>query len=149
MVVKTLFLYAIMVTGAIWEKRVFGCWLFARPFFWEDVFSMAVIALHSAYLVALASGALDARQQILLDGMNVTDPSYGTNGANINTNFIQEIDIKSGSFMPEYGRATGGIMNVVLKSGSNQYTGSIFSTFTPSFLVEPAGKTVGAAGEAA
>ena len=65
-VIKTLFLYAIMVTGAIWEKRVFGVWLFARPFFWEDVFSMAVIALHTAYLVALAGGALGARGQMLL-----------------------------------------------------------------------------------
>lgn len=55
-VVKTLVLYAIMVTGSIWEKEVFGVYLFARPFFWEDVFSMLVIALHTAYLVALFAG---------------------------------------------------------------------------------------------
>lgn len=65
-VVKTLILYTIMVTGSIWEKDVFGCYLFARPFFWEDVFSMLVLALHTAYLVALATGALDARQLMLL-----------------------------------------------------------------------------------
>ena len=59
-VVKTLVLYTIMVTGSIWEKDVFGVWLFARPFFWEDVFSMLVLALHTAYLWALAVGALDA-----------------------------------------------------------------------------------------
>ena len=41
-VVKTLVLYAIMVTGSIWEKVVFGRWLFAPTFFWEDVFSMLV-----------------------------------------------------------------------------------------------------------
>jgi len=52
-VIKTLTLYAIMVTGSIWEKQVFGCYLFARPFFWEDVFSMLVLALHTAYLAAL------------------------------------------------------------------------------------------------
>ncbi len=46
-VVKTLTLYAIMVTGSIWEKHVFGCYLFARPFFWEDVFSILVLALHT------------------------------------------------------------------------------------------------------
>ena len=57
-VVKTLFLYAIMITGAIWEKVVFGQYLFAPSFFWEDVFSMLVIALHTGYLVALAAGAL-------------------------------------------------------------------------------------------
>ncbi len=59
-VIKTLLLYAIMVTGSIWEKAVFGVWLFARPFFWEDVFSFAVLALHTAYLVALATGSLGA-----------------------------------------------------------------------------------------
>ena len=51
-VVKTLTLYAIMVTGCIWEKVVFGRYLFAPAFFWEDVFSMLVLALHTAYLVA-------------------------------------------------------------------------------------------------
>lgn len=59
-VIKTLTLYAIMITGSIWEKVVFGRYLFARPFFWEDVFSILVLALHSAYLVALFNGALDA-----------------------------------------------------------------------------------------
>lgn len=58
-VIKTLTLYAIMITGSIWEKVVFGRYLFARPFFWEDVFSILVLALHSAYLVALFTGALD------------------------------------------------------------------------------------------
>ncbi len=57
--VKTGFLYLIMVTGAFWEKVVFGQYLFARPFFWEDVFSMGVIALHTAYVWALWTGALD------------------------------------------------------------------------------------------
>lgn len=65
-VVKTLFLYTIMVTGAIWEKVVFGQYLFARPFFWEDVFSMLVIALHTGYLVALFTGWLAVREQMLL-----------------------------------------------------------------------------------
>jgi len=65
-IVKTGFLYAIMVTGAIWEKEVFGVWLFARPFFWEDVVSMAVIALHSAYLYAWLTGALGLREQMWL-----------------------------------------------------------------------------------
>lgn len=51
--VKTCFLYAIMITGSIWEKVVFDAWLFAKPFFWEDVFSMAVLALHTAYLLML------------------------------------------------------------------------------------------------
>ena len=65
-VVKTLFLYTIMITGAIWEKVVFGQYLFARPFFWEDVFSMLVIALHTAYLGVLVTGGLAVREQMLL-----------------------------------------------------------------------------------
>ena len=55
-VAKTVVLYAIMVTGAIWEKRVFGRYLFAPLFFWEDVVSMGVIALHTAYLIGHARG---------------------------------------------------------------------------------------------
>lgn len=57
-VIKTLALYAIMITGAIWEKVVFGRYLFAPAFYWEDVFSMLVLALHTAYLAALATHAL-------------------------------------------------------------------------------------------
>ncbi|PCD03645.1 2-vinyl bacteriochlorophyllide hydratase [Sphingomonas spermidinifaciens] len=65
-VVKTMALYAIMVTGSIWEKVVFGKWLFAGPFFWEDVFSMVVIALHTAYLAALVAGIGTERERMLL-----------------------------------------------------------------------------------
>jgi 3-vinyl bacteriochlorophyllide hydratase len=65
-VVKTLTLYTIMVTGCIWEKDVFGVWLFAPAFYWEDMFSMAVLALHTAYLIALATGALGTRALMLL-----------------------------------------------------------------------------------
>jgi 3-vinyl bacteriochlorophyllide hydratase len=65
-VAKTLLLYAIMITGSIWEREVFGCYLFAPAFFWEDVFSFLVLALHTAYLVALLAGFGDPRQQMLL-----------------------------------------------------------------------------------
>ena len=66
-VLKTLILYTIMVTGAIWEKVVFGKYLFAPAFFWEDVFSMAVIALHTLYLWALfAAWPTDTQMWIAL-----------------------------------------------------------------------------------
>ena len=58
-VVKTLTLYTIMITGAIWEKAVFGHYLFADAFFWEDMVSMVVIALHTAYLIGLFAGGFD------------------------------------------------------------------------------------------
>lgn len=65
-VVKTLTLYTIMVTGAIWEKVVFGQYLFAPAFFWEDAVSMIVIALHTLYLWGLLTGGLSIRQQMLV-----------------------------------------------------------------------------------
>jgi 3-vinyl bacteriochlorophyllide hydratase len=57
-IVKTILLYTIMVTGAIWEKVVFGQYLFAPAFFWEDVVSFVVIALHTIYMGGLLTGAL-------------------------------------------------------------------------------------------
>jgi len=65
-VVKTAVLYAIMVTGSIWEKVVFGRWLFAPAFFWEDVVSMGVIALHTAYLVTFVLDIGSAEQQFAI-----------------------------------------------------------------------------------
>jgi 3-vinyl bacteriochlorophyllide hydratase len=67
-VAKTIALYAIMVTGSIWEKVVFDEWLFAKSFFWEDVFSMAVLALHTAYLLMLFGdyGASEQRMYVAL-----------------------------------------------------------------------------------
>ena len=65
-VIKTIALYLIMITGSIWEKVVFGKYLFAEGFFWEDVFSMLVLALHTAYLYFLWNGALSANELIYL-----------------------------------------------------------------------------------
>jgi 3-vinyl bacteriochlorophyllide hydratase len=65
-VVKTLVLYAIMITGSIWEREVFGKYLFAPAFFWEDVVSMLVLALHTAYLASIFSNWLSPREQMLL-----------------------------------------------------------------------------------
>jgi len=64
--IKTGVLYLIMVTGAIWEKVVFGQYLFAPAFFWEDVFSFAVIGLHTAYVYALLTNLLSPDGLMLL-----------------------------------------------------------------------------------
>lgn len=63
---KTFLLYTIMYTGALWEHDVYGQYLFADAFFWEDVVSFGVIGLHTAYLVALFTGYLSPRQQLIL-----------------------------------------------------------------------------------
>lgn len=65
-VVKTLVLYTIMITGSVWEKVVFGKWLFADAFFWEDVVSMLVLALHTAYLICLYWGLIDHQALMFL-----------------------------------------------------------------------------------
>jgi 3-vinyl bacteriochlorophyllide hydratase len=65
-VLKTALLYTIMVTGCIWEKAVFGRWLFAPAFFWEDVFSMLVLALHTATLLALLNDWLTPQGRLWL-----------------------------------------------------------------------------------
>jgi 3-vinyl bacteriochlorophyllide hydratase len=65
-VIKTAFLYLIMLTGSIWEKVVFGKYLFAESFFWEDVFSMLVISLHTLYLYFLFIGEMSQRSLMFL-----------------------------------------------------------------------------------
>lgn len=99
-ILKTALLYTIMVTGSIWEKAVFGVWLFARPFFWEDVFSFAVLALHSACLWAMFTGALDARGQMWL-----ALAAYATYVVNA-TQFLLKLRIARREAMP--GLATSG-----------------------------------------
>ena len=65
-VIKTGVLYLIMITGSIWEKVVFGRYLFAPAFYWVDVFSMAVLALHTAYIIALFTGMLAPKALMIL-----------------------------------------------------------------------------------
>lgn len=63
---KTALLYAIMITGSLWEHDVFGIYLFAPAFFWEDVVSFVVIALHTVYLYGLLSETLAPLQLMLI-----------------------------------------------------------------------------------
>lgn len=76
-VAKTMVLYVIMVTGAIWEKKVFGCYLFAPAFFWEDAVSMIVIGLHTFYLYGLLTGTVTPHNLALLALL-----AYGTYAVN-------------------------------------------------------------------
>ncbi len=92
-------------------------------------------------------GATSPENSYVLDGMNVTDPAFGTQGSSLLANFVEEVNVKSGSFMPEYGRATGGVISVVTKSGSNEFHGSLFSNLSPGALSPPA-KAVGRDAEA-
>jgi 3-vinyl bacteriochlorophyllide hydratase len=64
--IKTVLLFTIMVTGAIWEKVVFGQYLLAPAFFWEDVFSFAVIALHCLYLFGFWTAAISPENLMIV-----------------------------------------------------------------------------------
>lgn len=103
-VAKTLVLYTIMITGSIWEKVVFGRWLFAPAFFWEDVFSMLVLALHTAYLVALLRGSLDPTWLMLL--ALAAYATYVVNAAQFLVKLrAARLDAaRAGTAMPETGR---------------------------------------------
>jgi 3-vinyl bacteriochlorophyllide hydratase len=72
-VAKTIILYVIMITGSIWEKVVFGEWLFVESFFWEDVFSMLVLGLQTLYLGSLIFGWWTPDQQMM-----IAVAAYGT-----------------------------------------------------------------------
>lgn len=75
-------------------------------------------------------GASAAENRYIIDGVDTTDPAFGTFGTNIPYNFIDEIEVKTGGYQAEYGGALGGVINVLVKSGGNEYHGSIFGYFT-------------------
>ena len=62
----------------------------------------------------------------------MNDPAFGINGTPLTVEFVEEVNVITGGYMPEYGRATGGVINVVTKSGSNEFHGSVFGNISPA-----------------
>ncbi|HEX8494198.1 MAG TPA: TonB-dependent receptor [Pyrinomonadaceae bacterium] len=81
------------------------------------------------------AGSSGPENNYILDGVNTTDPAFGGSGANLPFEFVQEVEIKTGAFGAEYGKATGGIFNVITKSGGNEFRGDAFGYFTTKGLV--------------
>ena len=79
-------------------------------------------------------GATSPENTYVIDGLNTTDPSTGLLGTRLVLEFIDQFDIKEGGYGPEFGRATGGFVNAVTKSGSNEFHGSVFTYWRPRFL---------------
>ena len=87
------------------------------------------------------NGASGLENEYVINGANVTDPGfggfgtysrvYGPLGNGINFDFIQEVQVQTGGFEAQYGEALGGIVNVVTKSGTNQFHGDVFGYFQP------------------
>src|SRR6185436_7827073 len=74
-------------------------------------------------------GSSGAENAFYIDGVNTTNVEYGFQGKELNFEFIQALDIKTGGYEAEYGRATGGIINVITKSGGNSFTGDAFGYY--------------------
>jgi hypothetical protein len=116
----------------------------ARTF--EAVAAVAPTAQIDAYGISFA-GSTSPENNYVIDGMRVSDPNFGTNGTNLLTNFVDQLDIKVGSFMPEFGYSSAGVINTVTKSGSNEFHGSIWGNLTPGFFT-PATPAIWRNGEA-
>ncbi|QRN94218.1 TonB-dependent receptor [Archangium violaceum] len=80
------------------------------------------------------SGSTSPENQYIVDGVSVNDPGFGINGTPLSVEFIGEVNVISGGYLPEYGRSTGGVVNAVTKSGSNEFHGSVFGNLTPGAL---------------
>ena len=83
------------------------------------------------------NGTTSPENQFIIDGLSVNDPAYGLNATPLSVEFVQDVNIVTGGYMPEYGRAMGGVMNVVTKSGSNDFHGSVWFNITPGALTGP------------
>jgi hypothetical protein len=85
------------------------------------------------------SGTTSPENLYLVDGLSVNNPAYGTLGTPLTAEFVDEVNVITGGYMPEYGRTTGGAISAITKSGGNEFHGSIFGTFTPGSLTGPPG----------
>ncbi len=81
------------------------------------------------------AGSSGPENNYILDGVNTSDPAFGGSGANLPFEFVQEVEIKTGAYGAEHGRSTGGIFNVITKSGGNEFTGDVFGYFTTKGMV--------------
>jgi hypothetical protein len=100
----------------------------ARSF--ESVADVVPGAKSDDYGVSI-SGTTSPENQYVIDGLSTNDTAYGLSGSPLSIEFIKEVNVISGGYLPEYGRATGGVLDVVTKSGSNEFHGSVFFNVSP------------------
>jgi outer membrane receptor protein involved in Fe transport len=86
---------------------------------------------HNDLYGASISGTTSVENQYMIDGLSVGDPGFGYNGTPLSIEFLKEVNIVTGGYLPEYGRGGGGIIDVVTKGGSNEFHGSFFGNYTP------------------
>jgi outer membrane receptor protein involved in Fe transport len=81
------------------------------------------------------SGSSSLENQYYVDGVNTTGLRYGTSGSPVINNFIEEIEVITGGYNAEYGRATGAVINVVTITGDNTLKGEVFASMRPGLLI--------------
>lgn len=79
-------------------------------------------------------GASAAENRYVVDGLDTTDPAFGTIGTEVPFEFIKEVEVKTGGYEAEYGGALGGILNVITKSGGNELEGDVFGYWSDDSL---------------
>ncbi len=80
------------------------------------------------------AGTTSPENKYYVDGLSVNDPAFGLNGTGLSVEFVEEVRVEAGGYLPEFGRATGGIVNGITKSGSNEFHGSVWGNYTPGQL---------------
>jgi hypothetical protein len=90
------------------------------------------------------NGATSPENLYLIDGISVNNPGFGTLGTPLTAEFMDEVNVVTGGYMPEYGRTSGGAISAITKCGGNDFHGSGWGTFTPGSLTGPAGVVPGA-----
>ncbi len=101
------------------------------------VLGAAQSAQADTYGISL-SGATSVENVYVIEGINTTDTAFGGISSNLPNEFVAQTEVITGGYNAEFGRATGGIINVVTKSGSNEFHGSVFGTLRPGALVADA-----------
>jgi Carboxypeptidase regulatory-like domain/TonB dependent receptor len=99
----------------------------------DSVAAIAPQVNNDVYGVGI-NGATSPENQYLVDGLSVNDPAFGVLGSRLTIEFIDELNVITGGYMPEYGRTTGGTLSAITKSGGNEFHGSVWGTFAPGVL---------------
>lgn len=102
----------------------------------ESVAEIAPGAKSDTYGTSI-NGTTSPENQYVIDGVSVNDPAFGIIGTPLTMEFIKEVNVVQGGYMPEYGRSTGGVLDVVTKSGGNEFHGSVFFNITPGAFEGP------------
>jgi len=99
----------------------------------EAIAEATPAAANDAFGTSFA-GSTSPENNYMIDGMNVGNSGYGLNGTPLTSEFLQSIDVMTGGYMPEYGRSTGGVIDAITKSGSNEFHGGAWMFYTPGQL---------------